>query len=204
MMANIPDGLHLVHLNAFKRFWKWTIYLKLNNEMQLVVEDFLRKAGFPIKIRSEDPNLANGFIGRDSKKFMAEMEHLLPHLLHVANCPASAGAAATAATHEAQPPADDDEDEDIDDEYRPTDDEVAAETNLYPEMMLHAHDWDCFRQLALRAMRPFDPARGDSQEYREERALEYFNAATKVARAMNRHDPESTSAIGNVMVEYST
>ena len=68
-------------------------------------------------------------------------------------------------------------------------------------MMQHAQDWDDFRKLALDAMRPFDPARGDSDEYRAERALEYFNAATAVVRAMQRHDPESTSAIGNVMVE---
>ena len=118
----------------------------------------------------------------------------------MANCPASAGAAAKAATHEAQPP-DDDDDEDIDDEFMPTDDEVAVEEALNPEMMLHAQDWDCYRELALRAMRPFDDARGDTEQYRGERALEYFNSATKVVRAMNRHDPESTSAIGNVMVE---
>ena len=107
--------------------------------MQLVVQDFLHKAGFPIKIRSDDPNLANAWIGRDSKKFISEMEHLLPHLLHVANCPSCAGEAAKAAAREAQPPEEDDDiDEDIDDEYEPTEEEVEAEKQLCPEMMMHA------------------------------------------------------------------
>ena len=183
MMAHIPDGLHLVNLNLFKRFWRSTIYLKLNDDMQLVVEDFMRKAGYPIKIRSDDPNLANAFIGRDCKKFVAEMEHLLPHLLHVANCPASAGAAATAATVEAHPPDEDDDDE-IDDEFEPTSDKVEAEKALHPEMMQHTEDWDAFCTLALDAMRPFDPARGDTAAlYRGERAVEHFNAVVEVVRA---------------------
>ena len=62
-------------------------------------------------------------------------------------------------------------------------------------------DWDDFRKLSLEVMRPFDPACGDAPEYRRERATEYFNAAVAVARAMKRHDPETKSAIGNVMVE---
>ena len=56
-------------------------------------------------------------------------------------------------------------------------------------------------KLSLDTMRSFDPARGDAPEYCRERATEYFNAAVKVARAMKRHDPETMSAIGNVMVE---
>ena len=37
--------------------------------------------------------------------------------------------------------------------------------------------------------------------YRDERAVEYFEAAVAVARAIKRHNPESTSAIPSVMVE---
>ena len=100
----------------------------------------------------------------------------------------------------AEEPNDDDDDE-VDDDFLPTDEEVEAEKSLLPEMMQHAEDWDGFRTLAIVAMRPFDPARGDSSAYRDERAVEYFEAAVAVARAMKRHNPESTSAIPSVMVE---
>ena len=161
MRAHIPDGLHLIWLNAFLRFWKHTIYLKLNDAMQQVAEDYLRKAGFPIKLRSDDANLANGFIGWDSKKFINELCLHLPHLLHLANCPSNAGQAAAAAAVSAAEEPDDDDDE-VDDDFLPTDEEVEVEKSLLPEMMQHAEDWDGFRTLAIVAMRPFDPARGDS------------------------------------------
>ena len=95
-----PDDLHLLYLNIFKRFFSSTVYEKLNKELQAVAEDFLRAAGFPIKLRGEDPTLVNNWIGRDAKKFMAHADVLLPHLLHLANMPEEAGEAARKGVHE--------------------------------------------------------------------------------------------------------
>ena len=89
-----PDDLHLVYLNIFKRFFAATVYDKLNSDLQAVAEDYLKAAGFPIRLRGEDPTLVCNWIGRDAKKFMATADLLLPHLLQLANMPEAAGDAA--------------------------------------------------------------------------------------------------------------
>ena len=196
-----PDDLHLVHLNIFKRLFDRTVYLKLTDEMQQVLEDFLRASGFPIKVRSDDATLACNWIGRDCKKFIEMADIMLPHCLHLANVPSEAGAAAAAACKKAAVAAtfeDDGDDDDIDPEFAPTDEDVQREEQDEGEMMQHARDWDVFIHLAQVALRPWDAE--DTEEYRERRALESFKAAVPVVEAIRRHDLSSTSWCPHVLL----
>ena len=159
----------------------------------------------------DDPGALNKWIGRNAKRFVTEIADLLPHLLHLAHAPASAGAAAAAAVEDAGDMLDAEcdvsgalDDDDIDAAWEADDDEVAAEVAREPLMMQDAQDFENFHILAVFAMRPFDPERGDTDNYRQERAFEYFEAALPVVKALLRDTPEAHTVLGSVMLKVRT
>ena len=62
-----------------------------------------------------------------------------------------------------------------DDELFLTEDEVAAEAEDEPEMMEHAGYWDNFLALVESTQKPWAQGEADTDEYRQQRAVEAFN-----------------------------
>ena len=142
-----PDLLHLVKMNTFKQKFEGTVYMQLSDEMMVVCQDYLVLAGFPVRVRKQEgePPCAS-WIGRDCDKFVGEADLHLPHLLHLAFAPESAGPKARAILDEAAKivkrkessgegssvegssgNAEDDDDDDWDQEFEPTPKEAQAQ-----------------------------------------------------------------------------
>eukprot|EP00965_Chrysotila_dentata_P225645 6194893-Pleurochrysis_carterae.AAC.1 len=70
---------------------------------------------------------------------------------------------------------------DEDDEYAPTADEMREEENEEPLMMVNAERWDRFLSFVKEIQRPWAPEEEDTDLYRKERAVKYFNHALRFA-----------------------
>lgn len=74
-----------------------------------------------------------------------------------------------------------------DDEFAPTEAEIAAEEREEPEMMRHADMWDHYLEWVRAIQAPWDES--DSDSYREKRAVEYFNHSMRCSRDLHELKP---------------
>ena len=65
---------------------------------------------------------------------------------------------------------------DDDDEYMPTEDEILAEEEDEPLMMSNAGAWDNFLEFVRLCQSPWAAEEDDTDLFRKQRAVEYFNA----------------------------
>ena len=68
--------------------------------------------------------------------------------------------------------------------------EVEAEENAEPEMMTMAGYWDNFLALEAESKEPWATPADDTDEYREGRAVKFFNLSSKVANDLFALNPE--------------
>lgn len=62
-----------------------------------------------------------------------------------------------------------------DDEYEPTDEEIAAEEEEEPLMMANATAWDHFLEYIALSQEPWASPEEDTDLYRKRRAVQFFN-----------------------------
>ena len=70
---------------------------------------------------------------------------------------------------------------DEDDEYAPTEEEIADEEEEEPLMMSNAEAWDDFLAYIELLQEPWAAPEADDDNYRRKRALEFFNAGSAAA-----------------------
>ena len=187
MMQHAVDPLHLNLLNKFKQLLTGTIFSFLSEEMLNVVQEYCHLMGFMVKFnRKEGEDPVSSWAGPDCRRLMENAATILPHLLHLAHAPASAGPAARAALEGAkaaiaEPTAADveDDEDDADYDYIPTPAEVQAEKDATPMLIVCAKAWDRYFELVDYESRVFEE---DSDKYREQRMVSYFNAEVATKR----------------------
>jgi hypothetical protein len=210
MKHHAVDPLHLNLLGKFKAFLSGTIFMFMSDEMLLVLQEWLQLMGFQLRLSrepGEDPT--KSWIGPDCRRLMEDASKYLPHMLMLAHAPASAGPAAREALEVAKadrkegPPAPtdaDDEDDDGDYDEPPTAEEIAANEVESPVLMKCARAWDTFFVLADYESRLFIE---DTDKYRAERMVAYFNAEVACKRVLidlGVYDHSFNSHIGMCVV----
>ena len=172
------DHLHLVFLNIFKHLFKYTIHEGLPKSKIFIVREYCKRAGFySYDAASVDEDPVKHWIGREVKRFVAEAHLHVPFLLQLAAAPADCvpEMAAFAGVDGAQAM-------ELDDEYAPTEEEVAAEEAAEPLMMANAARWDRFLALVRAGSAEWPQGASDTNDYRKSRGLEWFNLMNPVAR----------------------
>ena len=191
------DNLHLVYLNVFKHLFKYTIHEPLPASKQKLIAHYVREAGFySYDAADEGDDPVKRWIGREVKRFIHEADQHLPFLLQLASSQidltetGGQGAAGQGAAGE-QP-------ESMDfsgDEFEPTEEEVAAERASEPLVVANAARWDRF----LSWVRGIEEVWvEDSDEYREQRALQYCNGARAVSRDLLALKPTMESWVPHI------
>ena len=186
------DDLHLAYLNMFKHLFKYTIHEPLPVSKQKIVSRYLRDAGFysyDAADESDDP--VKRWIGREIKRFLHEADHHLPFLLGLASSQIDACPETQAATNAA-----DEEVMDVsDDEFAPSEEEIAVEAARTPLISENATFWDDFLQWTRDTETEWAE---DTDEYRKARALKYCNGARRVARALLQLKPTMHSWVPHI------
>ena len=162
------DDLHLLYLNFFKHLFKYTVHEALPDSKKKLVAQYLKGAGFySYDAASVDDDPVSHWIGREVKRFMEEAHLHLPFLLRLAASPADCIPEMAEMAND-----DGDQEMELDDEYAPTEADIAQEEKEEPLMMANTTRWDNFFALVHSLHRP----RGadDTDEYRKARAVEVF------------------------------
>ena len=186
------DQLHLVYLNMFKHLFKYTIHEPLPESQKKLVANYLEEAGFysySADDDSDDP--VKRWIGREVKRFLHEADLHLPFLLRLAAGQIDVCAETLAATNERG-----EEEMDVsDDDFEPTEEEVAEEAARTPLLAQNALRWDQF----LEWVRDIQAAwLSDTDAYRKLRAVLYCNGARAVARALHELKPTLASWVPHI------
>lgn len=171
------DNLHLLFLNIFKHLFRYTVHESLPPSKKFIVREYVRAHGYySYDAASDDEDPTKHWIGREVKRFFAEAHIHVPFLLQLAAAPADCvpEMAAFAGVDGAQAM-------ERDDEYEPTDEEVAAEEAAEPLMMANAARWDRFLALVRSTAAEWPQGAADTDEYRKGRAVEWFNLINPVA-----------------------
>ena len=190
------DNLHLSFLNIFKHLFKYTVHEGLPETKKKIVKAYCIKAGFySYDAASMDEDPLKHWIGREVKAFLQEAHLHLPFLLHVAAAPPDLTAEMAASLNvEGEMEMDDD------DEYTPTEEEIAEEEAEEPLMMQNAACWDHFLDYVRAISAPCPQGEADTDEYRKGRALEAFNLGAAVACDLIALKPTMLSWVPHVMV----
>jgi hypothetical protein len=187
------DPLHLIYLNFFKHLFKYTIHEPLPDSKKKIVRDYLKAAGFysyDAADDSDDP--VKRWIGREVKKFLHEADVHLPFLLSLSSTEIDVCAETAACTNAAG-----EEEMEIsdDDEFAPTEDEIAAEAAREPLIVRNAARWDRF----LSWVRDFEtPWHVDTDEYRRARSLSFCNGARACSRDLLELKPTMASWVPHI------
>lgn len=171
------DHLHLVYLNCFKHLFRYTIHEGMPNSKKFIVREYCKRQGFySYDAASVDEDPTKHWIGREAKRFIAEAHLHVPFLLQLAAAPADCvpEMAAFAGVDGAQAM-------ELDDEYAPTEEEIAQEEAAEPEMMANAARWDRFLALVHTGSAEWPQGAADTDDYRKGRAVEWFNLSNPVA-----------------------
>eukprot|EP00966_Prymnesium_polylepis_P093014 2153033-Prymnesium_polylepis.1 len=158
------DRLHLVYLNFFKHYFKYSIHEPLPDSKKHVVREYLKAAGYDSdEAASDEDDPVKRWIGREVKRFLHEADVHLPFLLGLASARID-----TDPETEGHFNAAGEEMMDIsDDEDAPTEEEVAAEQSREPLVLTNAKRWDDFLDWVRDDELPWTD---DSDEYRKARA----------------------------------
>ena len=186
------DQLHLVYLNFFKHLFRGTIHENLPTCKKKLVRDYLKEAGYySYDAASDDEDPVKRWIGREVRRFLTEAHKHLPFLLRLANAPMEV--LPESVQHGESGPESMDFD---DDEFAPTEEEIAAEEREEPDMMRHAGMWDNYLGWVRAIQAPWDES--DTTEYRENRAVEYFNHSMRCSRDLHELKPTMQSWVPHV------
>lgn len=196
------DVLHLIFINMFTFFLEMTVLVHIHELSPTLREPFelyVRSIGLPMKIvkATSIEEMKQGLTGRDAKVVMSKaVEHISTLLEFAHSEPAAIAAEVQAGAGAAV--------NDIaDDEFTWAGDSGDEEENCGAEdddgdsesrMLKDAKTWDHFNTLCY-AMRPFER---DDLGYRQERAVEAFNAAALVMAEYKRLNPQAMSACPHV------
>ena len=131
------------------------------------------------------------WIGREVKRFLIEADTHLPFLLRLASAPIDL----VPGTVQEMMQGGVEEMELEGDEFQPTDEEIEAEKNEEPVMIQHAEMWDRFRAWVRCVQEPWTQ---DDDDYRDERALEYFNHALACSRDVLKLKPTLESWVPHI------
>ena len=138
----------------------------------------------------EDP--VKRWIGREVKRFLAEAHIHLPFLLRVAHAPVELVPDSVQQFMNS----DDQEEMDLDDDaFAPSADEIRIEEDEVPQMMSHADMWDRFRAWVFSIQEPWT---SDDDDYREQKAVEYFNHLMACSRDLLKLKPTLQSWVPHV------
>ena len=192
------DQLHLVYLNFFKHIFRYTIHEGLPDTKKTIIADYLSGAGFysynAISIE-DDP--VKCWIGREVKRFLQEAHMHLPFMLRIANAPIDVLEGDAAELDGA-----DGAGYDEDDEYAPTDEELAAEADEEPQMVKHAQVWDHFLNWVREIQSPWDAA--DTDTYRQTRAVRWFNLSRQCSRDLRALKPTGMTWVPHIACNIVT
>ena len=181
------DQLHLIYLNFFKHIFKYTVHEPLPASKKKIVSAYLAAAGFysyDAADESDDP--VKRWIGREVKRFLHEADQHLPFLLKLSS-QAIDVSAETAATINS---AGEEEMNVSDDEFEPTEDEVAVEASRESLVVVNADRWDRFLDWVRHIEVLWEE---DADDYRKLRALEYCNDARACSRDLYDLKPTMAS-----------
>ena len=133
------------------------------------------------------------WIGREVKRFLTEAHLHLPFLLQLAAAPLDL------VPDTVQQFTNDDGLEEMqidkDDAFAPTDAEIESEEKDEPVMMQHAEMWDNFLEWVRAVQAPWED---DSDEYRDRRAVEYFNHSMRCSRDLKKLKPTLQSWVPHI------
>ena len=82
-----------------------------------------------------------------------------------------------------------------DDEFAPTEEQVRKESEEEPVMMQHAEMWDNFLDWVRAVQEPWER---DDDEYRQARAVEYFNLSMQCSRDLLKLKPTLQSWVPHI------
>ena len=189
------DNLHLVYLNMFKHLFKYTVHEGLPESKKKLIAKYIADVGFySYDAASLDDDPCSHWIGREVKRFIKEAHLHLPFILQIAAAPAEVVAEMAACAN-----ADGEQEMEDDDEYAPTDEQVAAEEALEPLMMENAARWDRFLAYVRAISAPWPQDEGDTDAYREGRALEAFNLGNAVAIDVHELKPAMLTWVPHIV-----
>lgn len=194
------DVLHLIFINMFAFFFEMTILVHIfefSPPLREPFEIYVRSIGLPMKVVKAQSiqDMKQSLTGRDAKVVMSRAIEHVPVLLEYAHAQSAEVEEQLAAQQSGRPSPHNQDDEDFTWEGENNDqDEVGCEDDTTERVLQDAKSWDCFRALCF-AMRPFT---SDTAQYREQRAVEAFNAAALVMREHKRLNPQSISACPHV------
>lgn len=199
------DVLHLIFINMFVFFFEMTILVfifEMDPTTRTPFEVYVRSIGLPMKVvkATTMEEMKQGLTGRDAKVVMSQAIKHIPTLLEFAHAGSdevrhamntSTGSQGSLVGNGIST------DEDFtwtgdSDESSGSEDE--GDMDNEPRMMRDARAWDHFRQLCF-AMRTFER---DDMDYREQRAVEAFNAAALTMGEYKRLHPDAMSACPHV------
>lgn len=188
------DQLHLIYLNFFKHLFKYTVHENLPETKKVIIRDYLKAQSFySYDAASVDEDPVKRWIGREVKRFLAEAQVHLPFLLRTAAAPIDL------LPNSVEDFVDEDgvhEEMDVDDdEYEPTPAEIEAESEQEPLMMANAERWDRFLSFVLDVQSPWI---SDTDEYREQRAVSYFNHSMACSRDLLELKPTLQSWVPHI------
>ena len=153
----------------------------------------MREAGFySYDAAAEDEDPVKRWIGREVKRFLVEAHIHLPFLLRLAAAPLDL------VPDSVQEFMNDDGTEDMDvdgDDFAPTDEEIQAEEKAEPTMMAHADMWDRFLAWVRNVQEPYER---DDDDYRQKRAVEYFNHSIACSRDLIALKPTLQSWVPHI------
>jgi len=165
------------------------------------VRDYLKKAGFYSydAAAADEENPVMRWIGREVKRFLAEAQIHVPFLLRVAAAPADMTPDMASMTNQ-QGELELEEDDELNMGHcTRTAEELNQEEHDQPTMMLHAGMWDHFLDMNAEAKRPWAPPSEDTDDYREERAVAFFNLAGPVANDLYALNPDLSGWVAHVL-----
>lgn len=192
------DMLHLIYLNVFKMLFSYTIHQNLPDAKKKLVRNYLKAASFysydAAADNSENPVMR--WIGREVKKFIADAPIHLPFLLRLVAAPNLDADMAEMANEDGEMDLQEDDELHL---GEPSAEDIAAEAEAEPAMMRAADVWDNFLALELEARREWATPEADTDEYRKQRAVAFFNAAIKTARDLRALNPELSGWVLHVL-----
>ena len=143
-----------------------------------MVREYMKGAGYySYDAASVDEDPVKHWIGREVKRFLSEAHVHVPFLLQLAAAPIEL---IPDSVQQFMNDANEEEMDLDDDAFAPTDAEIEREQNEEPTMMQHADMRDNYIAWVRAVQEPWDP--DDTDEYRDKRALEYFNHSMQCSR----------------------
>ncbi|KAL1526456.1 hypothetical protein AB1Y20_015167 [Prymnesium parvum] len=194
------DNLHLIYLNTFKHLFKYTVHESLPDSKKKLVRDYVKAAGFYSYDAAEDTDdPVARWIGREVKRFLHEADVHLPFLLSLSSTETDAG---DQGTEQARNVVGEEEMDLTDDEFDPTDAEMANEGTDESLLTQNAARWDRFLEWVRQIETPWDTV--DSDEYRKFRAVQWFNSARACSRDLYALKPTMASWVPHIACNIVT